>query len=64
MVNERVVSNECDACADGKTHAAGDHGEADPGQMGPHIGRIPFIGGRGIAVEQMAAEELLAKRGW
>ena len=31
----------------------GDHGEADPGRMGPHIGRIPFIGGRGIAVEHM-----------
>jgi uncharacterized protein (TIGR00369 family) len=33
--------------------AAGDHGESDPGKMGPHIGRIPFIGGRGIAVEHM-----------
>jgi uncharacterized protein (TIGR00369 family) len=33
--------------------AAGDHGLADPGTMGPHIGRIPFIGGRGIAVEHM-----------
>lgn len=37
-----------------RARAAGDHGEADPGQMGPHIGRIPFIGGRGIAVEHMA----------
>jgi uncharacterized protein (TIGR00369 family) len=34
--------------------SAGDHGEADPGQMGPHIGRIPFIAGRGITVEHMA----------
>lgn len=33
----------------------GDHGEADPGTMGPHIGRVPFIGSRGIAVEHMAA---------
>jgi uncharacterized protein (TIGR00369 family) len=31
----------------------GDHGEADPGVMGPHIGRVPFIGHRGIAVEHM-----------
>jgi uncharacterized protein (TIGR00369 family) len=34
--------------------SAADHGEADPGVMGPHIGRIPFIGGRGIRVEHMA----------
>jgi uncharacterized protein (TIGR00369 family) len=33
--------------------SAGDHGESDPGKMGPHIGRIPFVGGRGIAVEHM-----------
>ena len=33
--------------------SAGDHGEADPGVMGPHIGKIPFIGNRGIAVEHM-----------
>ena len=33
--------------------SAGDHGESDPGKMGPHIGRIPFIGGRGIAAEHM-----------
>jgi uncharacterized protein (TIGR00369 family) len=32
----------------------GDHGGSDPGAMGPHIGRIPFIGGRGIAVEHMS----------
>jgi uncharacterized protein (TIGR00369 family) len=31
-----------------------DHGEADPGVMGPHIGQIPFIGGRGVRVEHMA----------
>ncbi len=31
----------------------GDHGESDPGKMGPHIGMIPFIGNRGIAVEHM-----------
>jgi uncharacterized protein (TIGR00369 family) len=33
--------------------SAGDHGEADPGPMGPHIGRVPFIGHRGIRVEHM-----------
>ncbi len=31
----------------------GDHGEADPGAMGPHIGSVPFIGARGITVEHM-----------
>jgi len=31
----------------------GDHGEADPGVMGPHIGMVPFIGHRGIVVEHM-----------
>ena len=34
--------------------AAGDHGEADPGPMGPGIGGVPFIGNRGISVEHMA----------
>ena len=29
--------------------SAGDHGESDPGPMGPHIGKVPFIGNRGIA---------------
>ncbi len=33
--------------------SAGDHGESDPGTMGPHIGRVPFIGNRGICVEHM-----------
>jgi len=31
----------------------GDLGEADPGVMGPHIQRVPFIGNRGIRVEHM-----------
>jgi uncharacterized protein (TIGR00369 family) len=35
------------------SRSAGDHGESDPGVMGPHIGRIPFMGRRGIAVEHM-----------
>jgi uncharacterized protein (TIGR00369 family) len=33
--------------------SAGDHGLADPGAMGPHIGRVPFIGRRGISVQHM-----------
>lgn len=32
-----------------------DHGESDPGKMGPHIARLPFIAKRGIHVEHMAA---------
>ncbi|MFP6663788.1 MAG: hotdog fold thioesterase [Deltaproteobacteria bacterium] len=32
---------------------AGDHGESEPGEMGPHIGMVPFIGNRGISVEHM-----------
>ncbi len=30
-----------------------DHGESDPGRMGPHLGMIPFIGNRGISAEHM-----------
>ncbi len=33
--------------------SAGDHGDNDPGIMGPHIGKVPFIGNRGITVEHM-----------
>lgn len=33
--------------------SAGDAGEADPGQMGPHISKVPFIGNRGICIEHM-----------
>lgn len=33
--------------------SGGDHGESDPGRMGPHVGSLPFIGGRGISVEHM-----------
>lgn len=32
---------------------APDHGESDPGKMGPHLPTIPFIGARGIAAEHM-----------
>ena len=31
----------------------GDHGESEPGPMGPFIGKVPFIGKRGIQVEHM-----------
>jgi uncharacterized protein (TIGR00369 family) len=34
--------------------AAGDDGGADPGRMGPHVGHLPFVAGRGIRVEHMA----------
>ena len=30
-----------------------DHGESDPGRMGPHLPSIPFIGARGIRAEHM-----------
>jgi uncharacterized protein (TIGR00369 family) len=33
--------------------SAGDDGASDPGPMGPAIGRIPFVAGRGISVEHM-----------
>ena len=33
--------------------SAGDAGESEPGPMGPLIGRVPFIGNRGIVVEHM-----------
>jgi len=33
--------------------SAGDDGAADPGLMGPAIGKIPFVAGRGITVEHM-----------
>jgi uncharacterized protein (TIGR00369 family) len=33
--------------------SAGDHGEADPGVMGPHIGKMPYGRTRGLSVEHM-----------
>ena len=33
--------------------ALGVHGDADPGVMGPHIHKVPFIGHRAISVEHM-----------
>jgi uncharacterized protein (TIGR00369 family) len=30
-----------------------DHGESEPGPMGPHVGALPFMAGRGIRVEHM-----------
>ncbi len=32
---------------------SGDAAESDPGPMGPHVGKMPFMGGRGIRVEHM-----------
>jgi uncharacterized protein (TIGR00369 family) len=34
--------------------SAGDHGRSEPGAMGPHVSRLPFVAGRGIYVEHMA----------
>jgi acyl-coenzyme A thioesterase PaaI-like protein len=34
-------------------NSAGDHGRAEPGPMGPHIGRLPFTQERGLVVEHM-----------
>jgi uncharacterized protein (TIGR00369 family) len=34
--------------------AAGDDGAADPGPLGPHIVKTPFIAARGVRVEHMA----------
>lgn len=31
----------------------GDHGQADPGPMGPHVGRMPYTAARGLEVEHM-----------
>jgi len=33
--------------------SSGDHGESDPGAMGPHLHTMPFIGSRGIFCEHM-----------
>jgi len=33
--------------------SAGDHGESDPGAMGPHVGKMPFTLERGLVVEHM-----------
>jgi uncharacterized protein (TIGR00369 family) len=32
---------------------AGDHGQSDPGQMGPGVGKMPFTAARGLVVEHM-----------
>ncbi|MCP4038724.1 MAG: PaaI family thioesterase [bacterium] len=33
--------------------SAGDDGLSDPGPMGPHVGKVPFIANRGIVIEHM-----------
>jgi uncharacterized protein (TIGR00369 family) len=33
--------------------SAGDHGQSDPGPMGPHVGKMPYTLGRGLDVEHM-----------
>ena len=34
--------------------SSGDDGASDPGPLGPHIEKLPFIAGRGIGIELMA----------
>lgn len=42
------------AAPDAELHRTdGDDGASDPGRMGPLIGQIPFVAGRGITVEHM-----------
>jgi uncharacterized protein (TIGR00369 family) len=31
----------------------GDHGQSEPGSMGPHVGKLPFTAARGLLVEHM-----------
>ncbi|HEX2485551.1 MAG TPA: PaaI family thioesterase [Myxococcota bacterium] len=33
--------------------AAGDDGAADPGRMGPHVAKLPFLVARGVRIEHM-----------
>jgi len=42
------------AAAAERPAAKGDPGEAEPGTMGPHIERLPFIQGLGLRIEHMA----------
>ena len=39
-------------------------GRADPGELGPHIDRIPFIAGRGIGVEHMRGGSSRLRMPW
>ncbi|MCZ6784268.1 MAG: PaaI family thioesterase [Proteobacteria bacterium] len=48
MVRARFGAEACD-----RVRTLGDDGAADPGPMGPHIGKTPFMGQRGIVVEHM-----------
>ncbi len=47
------VRGRCGAEASRLAASAGDHGESDPGAMGPHLHTMPFIGSRGIRCEHM-----------
>ena len=43
----------CGGGGGGTTCTPGDDGANDPGPMGKHIGKMPFMGGRGIDVVHM-----------
>lgn len=40
-----------------RVHAEGDDGRADPGEMGPFIGMLPFAAARQLTVEHMAGSQ-------
>lgn len=44
--------------------AAGDDGEADPGRLGPHIEKVPFIANRGIRIEHMTGGTSRLRMAW
>ena len=48
-----IVRGRFDADEPERPKSAGDAGTSDPGPMGPHIGRVPFIGKLGLVVEHM-----------
>ncbi len=48
-----IVRGRFDAEETERPKSAGDACASDPGPMGPHIGRVPFIGKLGLVVEHM-----------
>jgi len=48
-----MVRGRFDASAPDLPVTPGDDGASEPGGMGPHVGKMPFMAGRGIHVEHM-----------
>ena len=44
--------------------SAGDHGQSDPGAMGPHVGKMPFTAARGLVVEHMTGGTSRIRMPW